>query len=99
MCGGGLFSSHLTSLKFTAFNLEVTTLLKGGLYSMRCIGALSSKAGFLCLKLVNSFSIWFLLHLSGLLWAGAGKAVARGIRKEHSDIQTWRLYDRPGQEG
>ena len=38
----------------------------------------------LCLNLVTASSIGLLLHLSGLLWAGAGGAAERGIRKEHS---------------
>ena len=38
----------------------------------------------LCLNLVTASSIGLLLHLSGLLWASAGGAAERGIRKEHS---------------
>ena len=64
--------------------MTVTTLLQGGLYSMRCLEVLSSVAGCFTLPLFKAGQLVQQWVASSSLWAGAGWLAARVIGRKNS---------------
>ena len=74
-----LYSNTLNS------NISVTTVLKGGLYSMRCLEVLSSVVGCFNLPLSKSGQLVQQWVASTSFWGGDGWWAARVIGRESSE--------------